>query len=66
MKIREVLMLKKHDLNDGCERLNGCRFNSVSLDQIRPSNLSVAGNRWPRTAAPLPPMTAPKLLPSGR
>jgi hypothetical protein len=38
MKIREVLMLKKHDLNDGCERLNGCQFNSVPLDQIRPSN----------------------------
>ena len=44
MKIREVLMLKKHDLNDGCERLNGCRFNSVPLDQIRPSN-RIAGRR---------------------
>ena len=44
MKVREVLMFKKHDLNDGCERLNGCQFNSVPLDQIRPPN-RIAGRR---------------------
>ena len=44
MKIREVLMLKKHDLNDGSGGLNGCRFNPVPLDQIRSSN-RIAGRR---------------------
>ena len=44
MKVREVLMLKKHDLNNGCERPNGYRFNPVPLDQIRPSN-RIAGRR---------------------
>jgi hypothetical protein len=44
MKVREVLMLKKHDLNDGSGGLNGSRFNSVPLDQIRPSN-RIAGRR---------------------
>jgi hypothetical protein len=44
MKVREVLMLKKRDLNDGCERLNGSGFSSVSLDQIRLSN-RIAGRR---------------------
>ena len=44
MKVREVLMLKKHDLNDGCERLNGCQFNSVPPDQNRPPN-RIAGRR---------------------
>jgi hypothetical protein len=44
MKVREVLMLKKHDLNDGCERLNRCQFNSVPLNQNRPSN-RIAGRR---------------------
>jgi hypothetical protein len=34
MKVREVLMLKKHDLNDGCERLNRCQFNSVPLPSL--------------------------------
>ena len=44
MKVREVLMLKKQDLNDGSGGLNGSRFNSVPLDQIRPSN-RIAGRR---------------------
>jgi len=44
MKVREVLMLKKHDLNDGCERLNRCQFNSVPLDKNRPPN-RIAGRR---------------------
>jgi len=44
MKVREILMLKKHDLNDGSGGLNGSRFNSVPLDQIRPSN-RIAGRR---------------------
>jgi hypothetical protein len=44
MKVREVLMLKKQDLNDGSGGLNGCRFNPVPLDQIRPPN-RIAGRR---------------------
>ena len=67
MKIREVLMLKKHDLNDGSGGLNGCRFNPVPLDQIRSSN-RIAGRRQQVASdgTPLSPMPVPKVVPSGR
>ena len=67
MKVREVLMLKKHDLNDGSGGLNGSPFNSVPLNQNRPSN-RIAGRRQQVASdgTPLSPMPVPKVVPSGR
>jgi hypothetical protein len=63
MKVREVLMLKKHDLNDGCERLNGCQFNSVPLDQIRPSNRMMGRCREQVTSDGIPAVADPDDVP---
>ena len=62
MKVREVLMLKKHDLNDGSGGLNGSRFNSVPLDQIRPSN-RMAGRREQMASHGIPAAANPDNVP---
>ena len=62
MKVREVLMLKKHDLNDGSGGLNGCQFNSVPLDQNRPSN-RIAGRRQQVASDGIPAVADPDDVP---
>jgi hypothetical protein len=62
MKVREVLMLKKHDLNDGSGGLNRCRFNPVPLDQIRPSN-RIAGRRQQVASDGTPAAANPENVP---